>query len=82
MGTALLQLLLVFLLPMKGERVFIPCGNILVLNPGQGAHSGVLKSGLSAGGVRHSLITMYSECGELGSARKVFDEISDDLVMI
>lgn len=62
--------------------VFIACANLLVLNHGQCAHSGVLKSGLCADGhVRHSLITMYSRCGELGCARRVFDEISEkDLV--
>ncbi|GJS55960.1 pentatricopeptide repeat-containing protein [Tanacetum coccineum] len=42
----------------------------------------VVKYGLMVDGyVRHSLISMYARCGELGCARKVFDEIADrDLV--
>lgn len=62
--------------------LFIASANLLLLNHGRCAHSGVLKSGLDGDGhVRHSLITMYSRCGELGCARRVFDEISaKDLV--
>ncbi|GJZ55261.1 pentatricopeptide repeat-containing protein [Tanacetum coccineum] len=46
------------------------------------AHCNVVKYGLMVDGyVRHSLISMYARCGELGCARKVFDEIADrDLV--
>ncbi|KAM2039548.1 hypothetical protein EV1_013077 [Malus domestica] len=62
--------------------VFIACANLLELNHGRAAHSSVFKSGLDKDGhVSHSLITMYARCGELGFARKVFDEISErDLV--
>ncbi|KAM1543508.1 hypothetical protein ACFX15_012670 [Malus domestica] len=62
--------------------VFIACANLLELNHGRAAHSSVFKSGLDKDGhVSHSLISMYARCGELGFARKVFDEISErDLV--
>ncbi|KAM2234752.1 hypothetical protein PS2_012847 [Malus domestica] len=62
--------------------VFIACANLLELNHGRAAHSSVFKTGLDKDGhVSHSLITMYARCGELGFARKVFDEISErDLV--
>ncbi|PRQ37219.1 putative tetratricopeptide-like helical domain-containing protein [Rosa chinensis] len=56
--------------------LFIACWNLSELNHGRAAHSSVLKTGLDGDGhVCHSLITMYSMCGELGYARKVFDEI-------
>ncbi|XP_061995090.1 pentatricopeptide repeat-containing protein At2g34400 [Rosa rugosa] len=56
--------------------LFIACWNLSELNHGRAAHSSVLKTGLDGDGhVTHSLITMYSMCGELGYARKVFDEI-------
>lgn len=52
--------------------LFIACWNLSELNHGRAAHSSVFKTGL---------ITMYAMCGELGFARKVFDEISQrDLV--
>ncbi|XP_009345233.2 pentatricopeptide repeat-containing protein At2g34400 [Pyrus x bretschneideri] len=62
--------------------VFIACANLLELNHGRAAHSSVFRTGLDKDGhVSHSLITMYARCGELGFARKVFDEISErDLV--
>ncbi|KAA8522699.1 hypothetical protein F0562_009139 [Nyssa sinensis] len=62
--------------------LFIACANLLALEHGRIAHSMVFKNGLNVDGhVCHSLITMYSRCGELGYARKVFDEIRErDLV--
>lgn len=52
--------------------LFIACWNLSELNRGRATHSSVFKTGL---------ITMYAMCGELGFARKVFDEISQiDLV--
>ncbi|XP_024978674.1 pentatricopeptide repeat-containing protein At2g34400 [Cynara cardunculus var. scolymus] len=62
--------------------LFIACSNLLAVEHGRLSHSMVLRSGLMLDGhVRHSLITMYSRCGYLGCARKVFDEITDrDLV--
>ncbi|XP_022730063.1 pentatricopeptide repeat-containing protein At2g34400-like [Durio zibethinus] len=62
--------------------LFIACANLLELSHGQLAHSSVFKLGLDVDShTTHSLITMYSRCGELGSARKVFDEITErDLV--
>ncbi|KAM7470100.1 hypothetical protein LguiA_008283 [Lonicera macranthoides] len=62
--------------------VFISCANLIELELGRVGHSMVFKNGLGVDGhVRHSLITMYSRCGELGCARKVFDEITErDLV--
>ncbi|KAK6944609.1 LOW QUALITY PROTEIN: Pentatricopeptide repeat [Dillenia turbinata] len=62
--------------------LFIACANLLALNHGRVAHSLVFRSGLDVDGhVRHSLITMYSRCAELGCARQVFDEITErDLV--
>ncbi|KAK9269427.1 hypothetical protein L1049_001200 [Liquidambar formosana] len=62
--------------------LFISCANLLALDHGRSAHSSTFKSGLEIDShVRHSLITMYSRCGQLGYARKVFDEITErDLV--
>lgn len=57
--------------------LFISCGNLLAANHGRAAHSSVFKLGLDSDGhVSHSLITMYARYGELGYARRVFDEIS------
>lgn len=62
--------------------LFIACANLLELNPGKAGHCSVIKIGLDSDGhTLHSLISFYSRCGELGSARKVFDEIRQrDLV--
>ncbi|KAL5549363.1 hypothetical protein UlMin_004594 [Ulmus minor] len=62
--------------------VFMACANLEELNHGRLAHSWVFRIGLDRDGhVSHSLITMYARCGDLGCARKVFDEISErDLV--
>ncbi|GKE30801.1 pentatricopeptide repeat-containing protein [Tanacetum coccineum] len=62
--------------------VFIACANVGGVDHGRLAHCNVVKYGLMVDGyVRHSLISMYAKCGELGRARKVFDEIADrDLV--
>ncbi|KAL5974175.1 hypothetical protein ACLOJK_030838 [Asimina triloba] len=58
--------------------VLIACGNLPCLDRGRMAHSSVWKVGLDSDGhIRHSLITMYARCGELGAARKVFDEIAE-----
>nr|DAD19190.1 TPA_asm: hypothetical protein HUJ06_020653 [Nelumbo nucifera] len=58
------------------------CANLAALDQGRIAHSMIFKTGLNSDShVRHSLITMYSMCGELSSARMVFDQITDrDLV--
>ena len=62
--------------------LFVACSILSELSHGRGAHSSVFKVGLDRDGyVSHSLITMYGKCGELGCARKVFDEITErDLV--
>ncbi|XP_042504367.1 pentatricopeptide repeat-containing protein At2g34400-like [Macadamia integrifolia] len=62
--------------------LLISCANLQSLDQGRMAHSLIFKTGLDADShVRHSLITMYSRCGELGNARRVFDEIAErDLV--
>lgn len=62
--------------------LFIACTNLLELAHGQLAHSSVFKLGLNVDShTAHSLITMYARCGEMDSAHKVFDEISEkDLV--
>ncbi|XP_071731115.1 pentatricopeptide repeat-containing protein At2g34400-like [Rutidosis leptorrhynchoides] len=62
--------------------LFIACSNLKAIEHGRLGHCMVLKCGLIVDGhVRHSLISMYSRCGEVLYARKVFDEITDrDLV--
>ncbi|KAE8671158.1 Pentatricopeptide repeat superfamily protein isoform 2 [Hibiscus syriacus] len=62
--------------------LFISCAILLELSHGQLAHSSIFKLGLDIDPhTTHSLITMYARCGELGDARKVFDEITErDLV--
>ncbi|KAL7159274.1 hypothetical protein ABFS83_01G017100 [Erythranthe nasuta] len=62
--------------------VFISCGSLLASRIGRSVHCEVVKTGLLLDfHVAHSLITMYSRCAEMGSARYVFDEmIHRDLV--
>ncbi|KAL2544864.1 Pentatricopeptide repeat-containing protein [Forsythia ovata] len=62
--------------------VFISCGNLLALKIGRLAHSEVVRNGLcSYFHVVHSLIIMYSRCGQLDFAQKLFDEMGErDLV--
>jgi pentatricopeptide repeat protein len=62
--------------------LFIACGNVRGLVHGKIGHCLVFKAGLDGDEyVNHSLITMYARCGEMGFARKVFDEMGDrDLV--
>ncbi|CAK7345759.1 unnamed protein product [Dovyalis caffra] len=62
--------------------VFIACGNVWGLVHGKIGHCMVFKIGLDCDEyVKHSLITMYGRCGEMGFARRVFDEMGDrDLV--
>ncbi|XP_004297893.1 PREDICTED: pentatricopeptide repeat-containing protein At2g34400-like [Fragaria vesca subsp. vesca] len=56
--------------------LFIACWNLSEIRHGRAGHSSVVKTGFGSDGhVCHSMITMYSMCGELGCARKVFDEI-------
>ncbi|XP_061355843.1 pentatricopeptide repeat-containing protein At2g34400 [Gastrolobium bilobum] len=62
--------------------LFLACANLVEIQHGRLGHSMVFKLGLDSDShTSHSLITMYARCGELGCARKVFDEISEkDLV--
>ncbi|KAM7266764.1 hypothetical protein ACFE04_008930 [Oxalis oulophora] len=62
--------------------LFIACSNLYALAFGMSLHSGTIKFGVDTDDyVYHSLLTMYSRCGEIRLARKVFDEICDrDLV--
>ncbi|CAA2934800.1 pentatricopeptide repeat-containing At2g34400 [Olea europaea subsp. europaea] len=58
--------------------VFISCGNLLALKMGRLTHCEVVKNGLFADfHVVHSLMTMYSRCGQVGFARKLFDEMDE-----
>ncbi|XP_047318539.1 pentatricopeptide repeat-containing protein At2g34400 [Impatiens glandulifera] len=62
--------------------LFISCANLLALDHGRLAHSMILRCGLNFDDhTSHSLITMYAQCGDVGYARQVFDEITEkDLV--
>nr|AYM00879.1 pentatricopeptide repeat protein [Salvia miltiorrhiza] len=62
--------------------VSISCGSLEALGIGRSVHCEVCKSGLLVDfHVANSLITMYSRCGVMGLARKVFDEMTErDLV--
>lgn len=58
--------------------VFIACGNLEGLGVGRSVHSSLFKVGLERDDhINHSLIMMYAKCGEIGYARKVFDEITE-----
>ncbi|KAG5226198.1 pentatricopeptide repeat-containing family protein [Salix suchowensis] len=58
--------------------LFIACGNVGGLVHGKIGHCLVFKTGLDGDEyVNHSLITMYARCGEMGFAKKVFDEMGD-----
>ncbi|MCL7027924.1 hypothetical protein MKW94_023514 [Papaver nudicaule] len=57
--------------------LLISCANLPSLSIGRMAHSCVLKLGLELDlHITHSMITMYSRCGDTCVARKVFDAIS------
>ncbi|KAI3867096.1 hypothetical protein MKX03_028247 [Papaver bracteatum] len=62
--------------------LLISCANLPSLSIGRLAHSCVVKLGLELDShITHSLITMYSRCGDVCVARKVFDAIPErDLV--
>ncbi|XP_073014345.1 pentatricopeptide repeat-containing protein At2g34400 [Typha latifolia] len=62
--------------------VLIASANLQALQHGRAAHASVFKIGIYDNDhTQHSLITMYARCREMGSARKVFDEIGEkDLV--
>ncbi|KAJ4786291.1 Pentatricopeptide repeat-containing protein [Rhynchospora pubera] len=56
--------------------VFLACADLPALRFGQSTHSLAIKNGLlSHLHIANSLITMYSRCSQLASARQVFDEI-------
>jgi pentatricopeptide repeat protein len=58
--------------------LFIACGNVWGLVRGKFGHCLVFKAGLDGDEhMNHYLITMYASCGEMGFARKVFDEMGD-----
>ncbi|KAH0886786.1 hypothetical protein HID58_062882 [Brassica napus] len=58
--------------------VFVACGNLPEIGVGRSVHSSLVKVGLDRDDhVNHSLIAMYSKCGYIDSARKVFDEITE-----
>uniref|UniRef100_A0A6N2KFS8 Pentacotripeptide-repeat region of PRORP domain-containing protein n=1 Tax=Salix viminalis TaxID=40686 RepID=A0A6N2KFS8_SALVM len=59
-------------------NVMLPCGNVGGLVHGKIGHCLVFKTVLDGDEyVNHSLIPMYARCGEMGFARKVFDEMGD-----
>nr|XP_043615880.1 pentatricopeptide repeat-containing protein At1g08070, chloroplastic-like [Erigeron canadensis] len=54
------------------------CSRLKGLEEGKQVHGKVMKLGFgSCGFVENSLINMYGNCGQVGVARKVFDEMSD-----
>ncbi|EOA39926.1 hypothetical protein CARUB_v10008614mg [Capsella rubella] len=56
----------------------IACGNLEELGVGRSVHSSLFKVGLERDDhTNHSLIMMYAKCGQVGSARKVFDGITN-----
>ncbi|THU66310.1 hypothetical protein C4D60_Mb05t12810 [Musa balbisiana] len=56
--------------------VLVASANLESLCCGLTAHAPIFKLGLDGNDhVQHSLITMYSRCGEVALARQVFDEI-------
>ncbi|KDP22514.1 hypothetical protein JCGZ_26345 [Jatropha curcas] len=56
--------------------IFKVCGRLLALNKGQEVHALSLKLGLEYDVfVQNALVSMYSFCGKLKIARRVFDEV-------
>nr|GEU55908.1 putative reverse transcriptase domain-containing protein [Tanacetum cinerariifolium] len=79
----LVSLSLIFLFGILICHLYLlSLANVGGVDHGRLAHCNVVKYGLMEDGyVRHSLISMYARCGELGCAHKMFDEIADkDLV--
>ncbi|RVX23255.1 putative pentatricopeptide repeat-containing protein, chloroplastic [Vitis vinifera] len=57
------------------------CGSQLALREGREVHSRALKLGLSSNRlVRLRIMELYGKCGELGDARRVFEEMPEDVV--
>ncbi|KAF2302330.1 hypothetical protein GH714_034121 [Hevea brasiliensis] len=55
------------------------CGNMAILEQGKQLHAHVLHVGLEETAmVRSSLVNMYSKCGSLKEASKIFDEAEND----
>lgn len=55
------------------------CGNMAILEQGKQLHAHALHVGLEETAmVRSSLINMYSKCGSLKDASKIFDEADND----
>ena len=52
------------------------CGDLRDLDHGRGLHLEVEKYGFGESTVASALITMYSKCGSLTEAQKVFDEMN------
>ncbi|XP_071716530.1 pentatricopeptide repeat-containing protein At5g55740, chloroplastic [Rutidosis leptorrhynchoides] len=65
----------------KGDNFIVPivlkaCGGLLYIGFGKGVHGYVLKMGFKdCVFVGSSLVDMYGKCGDLISARKVFDDM-------
>ncbi|GFY81577.1 tetratricopeptide repeat (TPR)-like superfamily protein [Actinidia rufa] len=54
------------------------CAGLSALRLGRQVHAAVLENGFSLDmSNSNALISMYSKCGDLGSARKVFDEMPE-----
>ncbi|KAL6312787.1 hypothetical protein AAG906_032928 [Vitis piasezkii] len=57
------------------------CGSQLALREGREVHSRALKLGFSSNRlVRLRIMELYGKCGELGDARRVFEEMPEDVV--
>ncbi|KAJ0985895.1 hypothetical protein J5N97_004251 [Dioscorea zingiberensis] len=58
------------------------CAGAAVLEPGRQVHALALRAGLGREAMLSSaLINMYSKCGSIGEAHKVFDELDHDDVV-
>ncbi|XP_074585309.1 LOW QUALITY PROTEIN: pentatricopeptide repeat-containing protein At2g34400-like [Curcuma longa] len=57
--------------------VLLAAANLQSLHHGLAAHASIFKLALhDVDHVQHSLLTMYARCGQVGLARKLFDEIA------
>ncbi|KAK1389213.1 pentatricopeptide repeat-containing protein, mitochondrial [Heracleum sosnowskyi] len=68
--------------PLTFSSVLSSSASLAILNQGQQLHAHVLKMNVEYDlSIQNSLVSMYSKCGSLGDAYRIFESISDPNVV-